>query len=155
MAKTGCAVSNGPVKLPAMSRRFQFSLRTMFLATTFVAVAVHWWQLWQRAVDARQGFADAQTNYRSRSISLEQLRAASDAVLRAELNVPFMRARTAWISHLERTRELERGLHGFGWLGPPPTREFFEWVERKQTELRTECEEIEARLGLPNAKRRG
>lgn len=118
----------------------------MLALSTGLGFGVRWWTLRNRATLAREQFDETKADFDVGTASFAEIRAASDAALRADLDVPFQRERTAWLSYLERAKWIETKA----WAALASGHSESPWeCERDYYESRGERQLIERRFGLP------
>jgi hypothetical protein len=138
-------------RLTAMRRRFQFSLASLLVATALVATAVNWCTLKQRAIAATHRFVATKASWDVGRATDSDPARASRELLDAELAIPFVPSdRGAWLSHLDRTRDLSRQARAKANNAMFVSREALERARSFADELLKECHDVEDRLRLPH-----
>lgn len=134
-----------------MKRRFQFSVASLLLGTAVIAIAADWWALRRRVIVAREHLEEQRAGYDVGTANVSTLRQASKELLQAELAMPFMPSdRVAWLSYLDRTREIFRKQHWFAESAMFVSKRSWHNAHRFADELLQECHDVEDRLGLPH-----
>jgi hypothetical protein len=130
-----------------MSRRFQFSLRTLLLAALVLPAAGYWVLRARQAAIAAHEYVLVASSYDIGTATYQQTYDSSRRVRDAQLALPFPNRRAAMIGYLNRVAHLEQreeALFTNATLGDG----MIEVLKARIPALRTERQALEAELGV-------